>query len=96
MVTVFDEQGGIDIFGEIKHMAWECLCTKHFFEKATCSVFQPELDVLEKKGRMRSVLKITRSQAKAHHLDQQDVLMVFRANCPVLEHVSWKDGGHQQ
>ena len=35
--------------GEIRYMAWGRLCSAYFFVKATCSPFQPELEILETK-----------------------------------------------
>ena len=44
----------------------------------------------------RSVIKCAQSRARPHHVEQQDMSMIFRAACWVLECASREDGDHQQ
>ena len=70
-------------------MAWRFPHTTIFCEGNVIS-FSTAIDNFE------NVLKIARSRAKAHHLEQQDMLMIFRATCWELENLSWKGRGYQQ
>ena len=49
VVTPSDEEGGIDILARLCTWPGD-FCAPRIFLKATCSAFQPELEVLEKKG----------------------------------------------
>ena len=84
VVTVSDEEGEIDIL--VRSDIWPGdFCAPRIWG-GRCPAFQPELEVLEKEDSTRSVLKNARSQYKAHHWEQHDMLTIFRVTCWELEY----------
>ena len=72
VVTISGEEGETDILARSGIWPGD-FCAPRILVKATCSAFQPEVEDFreEKEGCTRFALRIARSQAKAHHLEQQ-------------------------
>ena len=88
VVAVEGEEGNMDVFGGVRHMARKLLCSAHL-----C----PNWRLWRGKGGYtRSALKNVPSQHRAHQLEQQDMRTMLRVICWELECASRTHGGRQR